>query len=605
MASDADALYRLALAACEQGRIEDGIDLARRAIAADDTQARSHKLLGMALSRVGRNDEALAGFERAIALGSAAADVFGARGDALAALGRREEALASYDRAVAIGAGAVDDWCNRGALLHDLGRHEDAAESFSRALALAPGFAPAFYNRGIALAALGRHEQALDSFDQAIAAAPDYAEAYNNRSLALDELGRREEALASVERALAIDPGYRDALVTRSIILRKLGRPGDALAACDRALMMRPDDPDALTVRGDALIDLERFDEAIAAFDKVIALDPGAVVAKWNKSLLCLGRGRFEEGWPLYEQRWVGAKGLAPRPYQQPRWDGRRVDGPLLIWSEQGIGDEILHSGMVPDVFARTDEVVLEVEPRLQTLFARSFPQAKVIPFGNDLYRGPVKAQIGMGSLGGFFRTSWSAFPKRERGHLVADPVRAREYRARLSADGKALIGLTWLSKAVSGNAKSTSLSELAMLLRLPGCRFVDLQYGDTRAEREAIERELGVRIEHLDDVDNMNDIDALAALIVACDSVVAVSNVTAHLAGAVGQRTWVMVPHGAGRLWFWFHEGNDSPWYPRVHLRRQKSAQPWSELVESFTSEVERFIARRPASGAATPART
>ena len=131
-------------------------------------------------------------------------------------------------------------------------------------------------------------------------------------------------------------------------------------------------------------------------------------------------------------------------------------------------------------------------------------------------------------------------------------------------------------------------------MLRLPGCRFVDLQYGDTRAEREALERELGIRIEHLDDVDNMNDIDGLAALIAACDCVVAVSNVTAHLAGAVGQRTWVMVPHGSGRLWFWFHQGEDSPWYPRVHVRRQKPAQQWSGLVASFTDEVAAHVANR-----------
>ncbi|HYI30547.1 MAG TPA: hypothetical protein VD863_22125, partial [Bradyrhizobium sp.] len=104
----------------------------------------------------------------------------------------------------------------------------------------------------------------------------------------------------------------------------------------------------------------------------------------------------------------------------------------------------------------------------------------------------------------------------------------------------------------------------------------------------------------HLDDVDNLNDIDALAALIMACDGVVAVSNVTAHLAGALGQRTWVMVPYGAGRLWFWFHHRNDSPWYPRVHLRRQKSEQSWSELLASFVDEIETSIAPRPDNGRA-----
>ena len=594
MADTADALYRDALAACEQGRIEDGVAILHRARVLAPDQARIHGLLGKALIHLGRNEEALASFDRALALGSANADLHGGRADALVALSRREEAVQGYDRALALKPESVNDWCNRGAVLQDLGRYEQAADSCGRAIALAPDFAPAHYNHGIALAALKRHAQALASLDRAIALEPNYANAHNNRANALDQLGRRDEALASVERALAIEPTHRAALVTRAVILRKLGRSEDALASCDRALSLWPDDSEALTVRADALIDLERFDEAVSACDRVIALDPKGVAAKWNKSLLCLGLGRFKEGWGLYEHRWQGQKGLVPRPYHQPRWNGGRVDGPLLIWSEQGIGDEILHSCMIEDVLARTDEVVLEAEPRLQALFKRSFPTVKVIPFSEALYRGPVGAQIGMGGLGGFFRTNWSDFPRRARGHLVPDLARAQAYRARLAPDGKALVGLTWHSRAATGKSKSTTLPEIANLLRLPGCRFVDLQYGDTRAEREAAERDLGIRVEHLDDVDNMNDIDGLAALITACDCVVAVSNVTAHLAGAVGQRTWVMVPRGGGRLWFWFHQGDDSPWYPRVHVRRQKPMQSWSDLVTSFTDEVAAHIGGR-----------
>jgi tetratricopeptide (TPR) repeat protein len=592
--ADADALYRLALAACEQGRIEEGIDLARRAIAADASESRSHKLLGMALSRTGRNEDAVASLDRAIALGAATADVFGTRGDALAALGRREDALGSYDRAVAIGAGSVDDWCNRGVLLHDLGRHGDAVESFGRALALDQTFAPAHYNRGIALAALGRHAEAVACFDRAIAAHPGYVEAFNNRALALDQLGRREDALASVERALAIEPRFRDALVTQAIILRKLGRAEEALAACVRALGMYAEDAEALTVRGDVLIDLERFDDAIAAFDRVIALDPEAATPKWNKSLLCLGQGRFDEGWRLYEHRWQGARGLEPRPYPQPRWDGRRLDGPLLVWGEQGLGDEILHAGMMPDLLERTSPVLFECEPRLAPLFRRSFASVTVVPLQPPLYSGPIAAQVPLASLGGFFRRDWNSFPRRDRGYLLADEMRSRALRERLAGAGDTVIGLSWISKApVGGEAKSARLKDFQPLLHLPGYRFVDLQYGDTRDERVAVERELGVRVERLDDIDNTNDLDGLAALMCACDAVVTVSNTTAHLAGALGVPTWVMVPFGQARIWYWFRDKDDSPWYPRVRVRRQQRGRRWDELVGAVAQEVAAFRAR------------
>ena len=592
-----DALYRDALAACEQGRIEEGVAILRRAIALEPNETRLHGLFGKALTHLGQNEEALASLDRALALGPASANLHGSRADALVALGRLDDAVRSYDHALALQPDSVDDWCNRGAVLHDLRRHEDAIKSFDRAIALAPDFAPAHYNRGNALAALKQHDQAVASFDQAVALAPDYADAHNNRANALDQLGRVQDALAAADRALAIEPDHRAALVTRAITLRKLGRADEAIASCDRALALRRDDADTLTVRADILVDLERLDEAAASFDRVVALDPAAVGAKWNKSLICLGLGRFAEGWALYEHRWAGAQGLVPRPYPQPRWNGGKVDGPLLIWGEQGLGDEILHAGMIPDLMQRTAPVVLEVEPRLVPLFARSFPGVTVIPLGANLYSGPVAAQEPIAGLGRYFRKRWEEFPRRDRGYLVADEARVRALRARIGGDGRLVIGLSWISKApVGGAQKSARLADFSGLLRAPGYRFVDLQYGDTRAERDAIERDLGVRVERLADIDNTNDLDGLAALMGACDAVVTVSNTNAHLAGALGRPTFVMVPSGQARIWYWFRDKAESPWYPRVQVRRQRRGQPWAELVAAVAMDVSRTpLSRSP----------
>src|SRR5262249_12475486 len=160
------------------------------------------------------------------------------------------------------------------------------------------------------------------------------------------------------------------------------------------------EDVDALTVYSDVLIDLERFDDAMAVLDRLIALQSDAVGAMWNKSLICLGRGRFREGWPLYEHRWAAAKGLVPRPYPQPRWNGERVEGPLLIWGEEGLGDETLHGTITPALTAPPPRIVPGAEPRLVPLFARSFPPVRVIPVQAELYAGPILTQEPLGSLG-------------------------------------------------------------------------------------------------------------------------------------------------------------------------------------------------------------
>jgi tetratricopeptide (TPR) repeat protein len=582
----ADALYREARLRCQQGQIAEGIDLVRGALTLDARQARFHTLLGMALSEVVRHAEALDSFDQAIALG--AADAHGGRADALVALGRLADALESFDRALAHDPSSAVDWCNRGATLIDLGRDAEAADSFAHATALVPDFAEAHYNHGNALAKLERHADAVASYDRALALKPDYVDALNNRANALNQLGQLPEALAGVEAALALTPEHNGALVTRSVLLRKLRRSAEALVSCERSLALKPDDTDALTVRADLLTDLERFEEAIATLDRIIALKPDDVAAKWNKSLICLGLGRFQEGWPLYEHRWTGAKGLVPRSYAQPRWNGGAVDGTLLVWGEQGLGDEILHASILPDVLARTPSVVFEVEPRLAPLFARSFPDVTVIDCRKELYAGKTDAQEPLASLGRFLRRSFEEFPRRKRGYLVADAARARTLRARLASDGRRVIGLSWVSKApVGGASKSARLADFEPLLRLPDCRFVDLQYGDTSEERAALARDLGIIVERLGDIDNTNDLDGLAALMSACDVIVTVSNTTAHLAGALGRPTFVMVPNGYARIWYWFHGRSQSPWYPRVAVRRQQSGQPWADVVAAVTREV------------------
>lgn len=266
--ANADALYRQAIAACEQGRLEDGVTLARAAIAADAHQVRFHRLLGMALGGLGLNDEALASFDRAIALGPASADVLGCRADVLVQSGRLEEAAECYSLALDIEPDSLDNWCNRGVVLMDLGRHDDALESLARAVALAPDFAPAHYNRGIACAALGRHHQAVASFDAALALDPGFVDALNNRGESLRLLGRLNEAEESFARALSIAPTHLAALYNRALVLDGLGHHDRALDAADRALELAPDNAQALYLRGKSLFALQRLREAADSYER-------------------------------------------------------------------------------------------------------------------------------------------------------------------------------------------------------------------------------------------------------------------------------------------------------------------------------------------------
>ena len=209
----AQALYHLAVIACQRGDLDEGIALAQRSLASDPCQPRAQNLVGMALSRLGRQQDALASFERAVADAPDFADAHGNRATALMELGRFEEACVDYERAVALQPGSVGDWLNLGTVLHRLGRHEDAIAAYDRVLALHAGIPEAHFNRGNVLAHLRRFDEALASYD---------------RALAIKETGPGKALFVECvkNRKFTSDPGGVRALLLRALS-EPWGRPAD------------------------------------------------------------------------------------------------------------------------------------------------------------------------------------------------------------------------------------------------------------------------------------------------------------------------------------------------------------------------------------------
>jgi tetratricopeptide (TPR) repeat protein len=473
---------------------------------------------------------------------------------------------------------------SRGRILIEIGRLDEALTSLNKALAVDPKHVRALINRAAVALRQRRFASALADAERVLRLDPNNAEGWSKRANALSWLGRRDEAETCYDRALAINPSLSEALNNRAGLLSETGRSDRALADLDAVLAANPRFAEAWMNRGNALMELQREEDAIASYRQAFALSQQPT-ARFLEGLGYLRLAQFSHGWQCYELRWHARDFRhSQRNYSSPRWDGKPLRGRLLVSGEQGLGEQIVFASMLPDLRAVVSSVTAEVERRLVPLFARSFPGAEVIALEDPLHHDPADAHIAMGSLGQHLRPNASAFPLRPEGYLQSDKARAADLRARLS-DGRLLVGLSWHSRNPNYEAtKSVRLQDFTTLLRLPGCRFVDLQYGDTTPDRAAIEHELGIKIDRLADIDNTNDLDGLAALICACDLVVTVSNTTAHLAGALGRETHVLVPFGRGRMWCWFTERSDSPWYPRARLWRQKPLQPWTEVIADVT---------------------
>lgn len=572
----------MAEAAFDRGDRAGAAQICRRILAAKADYFFALNLLGVIEAEAGQTARAAELFARAAAANPKDASAQINAGNALKQSGRPEAAVAAYDRALALDRRRADVHNNRGVALRELGRLDDALAAYDRALKCDGRFAEAWNNRGNVLRALGRSDDALAAYDRALTLRPRYSEAARSRAAMLAELGRTAEALAALDRLLEIAPDDADVHNNRGALLKDLGRLDDAHAAFDRAIALRPALAEAHNNRGAVLQDQNRIAEALASFDAAVRLKPDYANALWNRSFCRLLAGDFAQGWDGFEHRWETRSAAVQKLRLAPDWKGDRIDGSLVVLKEQGVGDEIFYASMLHDLRGYAGSITVFVDPRLVPLFRRSFDGLDIRPATELSLSMRFDAQVYLGDLGRYFRTTEAAFRDARHPYLRADPARATALRAKIADDGNLVCGLSWVSKSpVRGADKSLALADLVPLLSLPGMRFVDLQYGDTAAEQAALRADTGLGLIRVPEIDTFNDLDGLAALVEVCDVVITVSNTTAHLAAALGKPVLVMLPFAPGLLWYWHVGRADSPWYPSVELFRRKGADGWTDVVE------------------------
>lgn len=587
-------LVNLSIVYARQDRLAEALASVDKALAQGAADSLTWNQKGAVHLKLAQHEQALACFDHALALDPRLHEAHNNRGSALRGLNRLEDALASYDQAIILKLDYAEALCNRGAALNDLNRLDDALESFDRAIMLKPDHAEAHNNRGVALRELGRLDEALLSYDRAIHLRPRYAEAFNNRGGALKELKRLDQALASYDKAISLKPDYAEAHGNRGNALADLRRLEEAMASFDAAISLKPDYAEAYSNRGVTLKEMKRYDEALQSYDMAIGLKPDYAEAYNNKAQLLLKLQDLRNGFRLYGWRWqareLGGKRLDTTISP---WNGEPLTRNLLLWAEQGIGDEILYSSMIPLLDPRTG-VTLSADKRLHSIFQRSFPGLKLID--RVLQKQPVNsgydAQAPMGDLGRLLNVSPDMIAKRRSPFLIPSDERTRDL-----LDGhdflraRPVCGLAWKSanKRI-GDEKSIALRDLEPLLTTAGITFVNLQYGDVDSEIDDAARDLGTIVHQARDVDVFNDIDGLLSLIAACDIVLTTSNVTAHLAGAIGKKAAVLVPTGKGRIWYW-HDQPESLWYPSLRLFSQAEDWNWEPAISAATHWVRENI--------------
>ncbi|MDA0701679.1 MAG: tetratricopeptide repeat protein [Proteobacteria bacterium] len=587
---------RLGLEHMKARRFSDAARMFEQILAQRPNDPDSLHLLGMALHEQGQSEEAVESIRKAIAQHDAAPDYHASLGTVLLKLGRNGEAATSLRRAVELGGGQQAAYRNLGTALIRIGEITEAGAALSLAVALDADDPEAHFALGFVHARQQAMEKAITCYRRTLELAPNHVGALNNIATLLQTLDQSAEAIVHLQKLVQLQPKSAMAFYNLGRGLEALGESDLALKAYDYAVVLRPEFAQAHNNTGTLLQRLRRMPEAVERFDKAIAADPNYANARFNRSVSLLTQGRFRDGWEGYEARFQVRelrRLVAPRPFRQPRWEGQPLDGEtILIWGEQGIGDEIMLASMIPDLQALGAAVVVECDPRLVRLFSRSFPGIEVAgradPSEAPTTDPAITYQCAMGSLGRWLRDDLGRFPA-HRGYLPADPARIEAAGLRYAELGPGLkIGIAWRTGSHDPRGRSVTLEELEPVLQRQNAHFVTLQYGDVGNELHELAERTLVRVHRDPTIDPTRDLDGVAAQVAALDLVISTTNAVAHFAGALGTPSLTFVPYAPD--WCWLASGARMPWYPTMRLVRQTKAGDWSTAVSGVADALDGF---------------
>jgi tetratricopeptide (TPR) repeat protein len=516
-----DAIQLLGALALQSGRLDEGIELLKKAVAINGMQAPIHSNLAFAYNALRRFKEGLASANRALALQADFVDALNNRGNALAGLDLPAEALASFERALKLRPEFAQAWSNRACVLRDLGRPADALVSCDQAIALQPNYAEAWSNRANALSDLNRPQDAQLNYQRALEFAPALADAWNNLGLTLVDLGQHEEALQSYERALKLDPGFAEAHWNESLCLLQMGKLAEGWSKYEWRWQRN------------------RIKASQRGFAQPLWLGDFAINGK--TILLHAEQGL---GDTLQFCRYVsmvaalGARVLLEVPPELMR----------LLASLEGVAQLIEQGQPLPPFDCHTP--LLSLPLAFKTELA-SIPAT--VPY---LFADAQASQ------------RWA-----ER--IALDAGDDRRLKAGLVWAGGNRPHVAELRK--NDARRSITLDALRPVLNVEQIRFYSLQKGP--AEQQLTQwPELGERI--VDYTEELADFADTAALVANLDLVITVDTAVAHLAGALGKPVWIL--NRFDTCWRWMLERQDSPWYPNAQIFRQPALGDWDSAIAS-----------------------
>ena len=523
----------------------------------------------------------------------------------------------------------AEDLCRRGIMQMDRQDYGEALKNFDFALKKSPGNYLASVNRGVCLAQLGRLEEGAVQFyllhknrptDARILklcgvthcelgdyetglkfltrftklVAEDY-EVWSFMCMAAVKTGKYVEGTIYATKAIAIEPLKADGYNNLGAAFLALARFDDAAQAFHTALAIDAENIMAMSNLATTAQKMGKYDEAIGIYENVfLKIEAGTLAeaeCKYRASFAYLGSGRLSEGWELYEYGFIPLDSTSRNPkrkFNVPQWNGEpEPSKKLLIWGEQGLGDEIQFYTLIEDALLSCPNIIVECEPRLQSLLQRAYPQITVRGWARNqrVIIEDYDLHIPAGSLMRLFRNEINDY-KKFKPYIKPDYRLTEKFSARLTdIKEKIFVGISWRSIKIDASRRRyyLMLEQLSGILSNPKYTIVNLQYGDCEEELKRAEEVLGIKILRWNDVDLKDDQEAVAALIDLVDVVISPQSAVAQMTMASGKELIIFGPKG------WEFLGQDKfPWGHSVNY----IAPADNEELEAVVPRIEKELA-------------
>lgn len=573
-----------------QGNFQQAAELFLQIIQKDSQHAVAYNCLGVVQHKLHLFTEAENSFQCARNLAPENPDILCNLGALFISMHRLEAAKAYLEEAIQIKPNYSEAYGNLGLIQMEQGLLDEATHSFRCAIQFKPDCAALFNDLGLVQTRQQLWLAAENSFRYAIDLNPAYAEAYNNLGIVLKETRRLEEAAKLIYRAIKLSPHYAEAYNSLGSVLTDLGQNELAERCFCRAIQQQKNYFAPFHNLGVLFTNLNRLDQAEKCFYQAIKRNPSHVQTQFSLATLHLLQGKYEIGWKDYdESRMIKHRRLQPNI---PCWNGENLAGKrIALYYEQGFGDTfqfIRYAELVSKTAART---VLYVQVSLQRLITASFPALDVYGVENvkEIPTDHFDFSCPLPSLPRIFHTSSATIP-RNTPYIAVEADLILKWNKIIKVQGFNFdyrVGIVWAGNPQHHNDhnRSMALELFSDLLALHQVSWVSLQAGEKSQELAKVSDKI------LQFSEKMTDFAETAGLIAQLDLVITVDTAVAHLAGAMGKKTWVLLPFAPD--WRWQLGREDSPWYPTIRLFRQARSGNWQDVITRVKLALQKELAR------------